>query len=192
MSSFFKNIPDDKVLKIFNQPLADKRNSIDSAAGKHENSALEQYQIKTQLAKFIFAACTDNTDAIQKLIERGASPNLANAHGTHMLSFAVQHNAWNATNLLLELGANVHMADNNGNTALHIAASEGNAKIAKLLIDHGANPTALNQNNEKPADAATQSAYFELSNALNGTSEWWAAFKKEDQVNIPGRYDAYH
>lgn len=197
MSGFFKHIPDDKVLEIFNQSLADKKTSTESAAQipmtiSPETLALEQYKTKTQLAKFIFAACTDNTDAIKKLINRGASPDLANMNGTSMLSFAVQHNCWSATNLLLELGANVNMANKEGNTALHLAASEGNAKIAKLLIDHGANPTAFNHNNEKPADAATQSANFELSAALNGTAEWWAAFKKEDQVNTFARYYAYH
>eukprot|EP00983_Pelagomonas_calceolata_P080432 1155146-Pelagomonas_calceolata.AAC.6 len=56
--------------------------------------------------------------------------------------------------VLLQRGAEVDKRDGQGNTALHYAAGYGRKEIAELLLDAGADLVALNNNQQKPVDAA--------------------------------------
>jgi hypothetical protein len=88
----------------------------------------------------MYAAYYGNAADVERLLDRGADPSLANPTGATALM-------WAATDLdkvrvLLEYGADVNARSNDGRTALVIAAGQfSNAPVVKLLLDYGAKPS---------------------------------------------------
>ena len=89
----------------------------------------------------MYAALYGDVDAMRRLLEAGADPNVASDGGSTALMLAV-HDA-DKTRLLLEAGANPNVRPDDGRTALIIAAGQfGSSAVVKLLLDHGANAAA--------------------------------------------------
>ena len=111
-------------------------------------------------------------DAVQWLLDRGASVNLqqndgwvsspdvtmqfgyhaiinaAIKHGVSPLHLA--HNSPETMQLLIQRGADVNARNNNNLTPLHLASARGRTKSMELLIRHGANVNARDKENSTP------------------------------------------
>ena len=91
-----------------------------------------------------------STEALQAIIDGGASVNTANMRNETALTLACVYNNKSAINVLLNARAEPNIADDNyGDTCLHKAVA-GNCSIEVLqaIIDHGANVNATNTRNE--------------------------------------------
>lgn len=102
------------------------------------------------------AAAALTSQAVDLLLEYGASPNLANAEGETPLHCAAQAYNDKAISALLEIGAQPNSTDRWGNTPLHLAAqvvsAEKNAYLTtfELLLKHHAHVNAINSSKETP------------------------------------------
>jgi len=93
---------------------------------------------------------------VQKLLNEGADPNIANKHGNtafHMAATAPLA----IMEKLLEYNPDLSLANRSGNTALHIAALEAKVDNVRALLTHGANPFAFNIAYAAPVDLAKRS-----------------------------------
>jgi glutaminase len=53
-----------------------------------------------------------------------------------------------------------------GRTPLHVAAANNQNAMVKFLLDKGADPNAVDENGEKPADAARQEGHLDVAKLL--------------------------
>ena len=89
-------------------------------------------------------ALIEATDAVARLLEHGADPDLADVSGDTALIHGARRDRSEIVDLLLAAGADPSRAGQNGNTALIVAAQKGHSHIADSLIDSGANLNAEN------------------------------------------------
>ncbi|CAN0233494.1 unnamed protein product [Lampetra fluviatilis] len=75
-----------------------------------------------------------------------------------------------AVRLLLEAGADPDCPDSTAWGPLHLAAKYGQARVVRLLLRHGADPTALNCNQNQPAEVASSDFVREM--LVQGQEEW--------------------
>jgi ankyrin repeat protein len=101
---------------------------------------------------FLRAAQSGDVTLMKLLLDHGADPKVATAHGVTALA-AASGIGWvegitfewsaaqslEAVKMCLDLGIDVNAADDEGRTALHGAAHKGRVEVIKLLVDHGAN-----------------------------------------------------
>lgn len=79
-------------------------------------------------------------DQLNKLLERGESPNAQDKAGYCALHYAARAGHLDICNLLISAGAEVNVVTKaGGSTPLHRAAMAGNPKVIQLLIEAGAN-----------------------------------------------------
>lgn len=98
--------------------------------GYSHDTALHQYAIKEELARY--------------LVAEGLNINIQNAYGRTPL---YTHSTVGAplVAVLLELGADVNLANNDGCTPLFTALANARVDTVKLLLEHGANINHKNQ-----------------------------------------------
>ena len=76
--------------------------------------------------------------ALNRALDEGADPNLADADGYNPLIFAVINNHTGCVARLIEAGARPNCQTNTSRTPLNSAASTGNAAIIRMLLAAGA------------------------------------------------------
>jgi ankyrin repeat protein len=90
------------------------------------------------------AGATCDERLVRVLLERGADPNGANAHGWTPLHQAAYSNLPLLARMLLEAGSRVEVsARGDGGTPLVVALFWGNRETAELLGEHGVHPRNL-------------------------------------------------
>jgi hypothetical protein len=93
-----------------------------------------------------WSTADDSGEAMKKLLELDANPNLPSSQGATPIMNAVQSNKIDHFNLLLQSGALVNARDNRGFTALHRAAEMGHTKFVEILLRNGADKTIVAEN----------------------------------------------
>ena len=76
--------------------------------------------------------------AINRALDEGADPNLADADGYNPLIFACENNHVDCATRLIEAGARLDCHTNQGRTPLNIAARYGHADMIRVLVAGGA------------------------------------------------------
>lgn len=99
----------------------------------------------------LLAACagaktTRDSGAIEKLIARGADPNLANREGNDALMLCARHGLIEAVIVLLEAGADPKRANRHGTTALMQASRGHLVETVRVLLRAGADRTQTDEN----------------------------------------------
>lgn len=185
MFSFFKEFPDELVLKIVSKMNSLERAQFALTCKQFNTAKLKLAKIDSDLHSAIINI-TFSTDVhkiedlakkIASYIEMGANVNMISPItrlpllcflGTEGCANAL--GAYYAAEILIKYGANINppMA-----TPLFLAALYGNAKIAKLFIDHGANGLIDNQ---KYGDVER---YPYLYHSIITNQNWQDAFQEE-------------
>lgn len=84
------------------------------------------------------AAYKGDVDAVQSLLQRGASVNAVRATGMTALMEAAYRGDTRVAKLLMDKDANIEAKDHDGHTALAWGVQFGTADVVKLLLDRGA------------------------------------------------------
>ena len=84
------------------------------------------------------AALSGDLAALNRALDEGADPNLADSDGYNPLIFAVTNNHTGCVERLIEAGARPNCQTNTSRTPLNSAASTGNAAIIRMLLAAGA------------------------------------------------------
>ncbi len=79
-----------------------------------------------------------DTKEVERLLDAGADPSLANNYGATPMGLAAEVADVEILKLLLDAGANVDSPNAEGMTTLMLVARTGNVEAAKLLLDRGA------------------------------------------------------
>ncbi len=97
-----------------------------------------------------------DVNIFQKLLERGANPNVFDKWGQSPLHLTVQEGDGNKIiNLLLAHDkVMIDHADEDGKTALHLAAYRSNVVAVRKLIEKGANPNIIDKEGQSPLHLA--------------------------------------
>ena len=93
---------------------------------------------------------------VRRLLEAGASVDVAEVDGTTPLHWAVEYDALPIVEVLLEYGADVTATNRYGVTPLAPACANGNATILERLLDAGADPNTRLQGGETPLMTAAR------------------------------------
>lgn len=114
---------------------------------------------------FFRAVKVDDERTLQRLIDGGIDPNLADpARGENGLVIAIREDSMRAFELLLRHPrTQVDQAAANGNTALMMAAFTGKLKAAQALLNRGA---AVNRKGWTPLHYAAASGATEIATLL--------------------------
>jgi ankyrin repeat protein len=111
---------------------------------------------------------------VQKLLEKGADPNIADSDGAVALAEACIGSRLNQNivKMLLDKGADVNHQEKNGATPLiYIAANnqttaENRAAVAKMLIDKGADKKIKDKDGRTALDWANKQGNKDLVDLL--------------------------
>ena len=76
--------------------------------------------------------------ALQKALEQGLDPDIANRNGWSLLMLAALEGAVPLGELLLAKNANIDGHNRSGETPLSLAAQKGHVPFLRLLLQHGA------------------------------------------------------
>ncbi len=122
------------------------------------------------------AAQSTDLEAMHLLVDHGADPDIASAHGDTALMVASgigwgyhysmnsidsQGPRWMETvKYCMQLGADVNAADDRGYTALHGAAYIGNNELIQYLVDKGGDVKAVAKDKNTVADMANGPTRF--------------------------------
>lgn len=101
-----------------------------------------------------FAAATNNIELVRQLLQRGTSPNHADAQGRSPLHLACSSGYTEIVKLLLDYGANPNMTDSLGNTPLHLAAVTSKTSVVVLLLKAGTNVLSFDRHGYNPLQLA--------------------------------------
>ncbi len=104
------------------------------------------------------AASVSNIVAVQKLLEKGANPNILDKEGMSPLHVAALYGREaEIFDLLVAHGkVSVDHVDGNGQTALHLAARNVNIGAVQKLLERGANPNITNKWGQSPLHVAAR------------------------------------
>lgn len=97
---------------------------------------------------------------VQLLLERGATPNPADANGATPLHSAALYGDPAMVENLIANGATVAARTNGGNTPLHYAALEGNFGIVEVLSRNGAGLDDENASGTRPLEYAVEKGHL--------------------------------
>ena len=92
----------------------------------------------TALSSYVWR---ERTDAVKKLLDRGADVNAQDNDGDAPLHGAAQNGNVEILDILLDKGANPNLKNKQGGTPLMWAAVYGHEDAARWLIEHGADPS---------------------------------------------------
>jgi ankyrin repeat protein len=94
------------------------------------------------ITPLMYTAWVGSVDAMRRLLDRGADPNLSNSAGSTALMLSATEIV--KLRLLKDRGARVNAASARGRTALFLAAmSDRSVDIVRLLISAGADPSVV-------------------------------------------------
>lgn len=104
------------------------------------------------------AATSSSNDpqAVRRLLEADADPNIANLNGVRPLHYAALVGNERNVVRLIAAGADPNASDNAGATALHYAAGLGRTGAVTTLIAEWADADATDDNGKTPADYARE------------------------------------
>lgn len=111
----------------------------------------------SELGTLIASVKDANREALQELIDQGASLKEAEADGTTALHWASYQDDVASAEILIRSGAEVDAANDLGATPLWIASLNGSAAMVGRLLDAGADPNAALQSGETPVMVAARS-----------------------------------
>jgi len=94
------------------------------------------------------AVMKNDQQALQMLLEQGASVNAPQIDGMTALHWAVYHDESEITKRLIAAGANVRTENRYGVTPLSIACRNGNTEIVEMLLGADADPNASSRGGE--------------------------------------------
>jgi len=103
-----------------------------------------------------YAALEGDVDAVRRLLNDGADPNISDSEGFTPLHFAAQSRSLDAAELLVAAGADPNAANGHGNSPLFVAVfnSRGEGELIQLLRAHGADPLRVNHYGQTPVGLA--------------------------------------
>jgi ankyrin repeat protein len=104
--------------------------------------------------------------AVQRLLQRGADPNVRAKDGATALHWAAHRNEIDAVRRLLRAGATPNVANVYGVTPLSLACLNGNATIVGALLDGGADANAPLPSGETPLMTAARTGNVAVVGAL--------------------------
>lgn len=104
--------------------------------------------------------------AATRLLEAGASVDVADKTGMRPLHVAAADGAADGARVCLAAGASVHAADASGATALHHAARYGHTTIARVLLAAGASARVAGPGGLTPHSIAARAGHAELRTLL--------------------------
>lgn len=113
-----------------------------------------------------YAAEWELSDAVSKLIQKGADSEAKNANGETPIFCAAKTDNPLVIEELVKNGCKLNVRDNLGSTPLHTAVRWGNAKSAKTLIELGADINAQNVSGKSPLSEAAISGKIEMARLL--------------------------
>ena len=123
---------------------------------------------------------------VRLLLEAGADPDVASAHG-HQVGNPLNVAARNASNplilkTLLDFGANVESSGIDGMTALIHASRRDNASFATLLLEYGANINATSAAGQTPLTTAVA---YNSHNVLRLLLDRWFEYSECPRLTGP-------
>lgn len=104
--------------------------------------------------KLRFAASTNNTELVEKLLLSGADPNSSDEHKRSPLHLAACRGYVDVVRILLRYGANPNIKDTLGNTPLHLAACTNHIPVVIELLDAGTDVSSHDKNGRNPIQLA--------------------------------------
>lgn len=104
--------------------------------------------------KLQFAASTNNTELVEKLLASGADPNSSDEYKRSPLHLAACRGYVDVVKLLLRYGANPNIKDTLGNTPLHLAACTNHIPVVIELLDAGTDVSSNDKNGRNPIQLA--------------------------------------
>ena len=105
--------------------------------------------------QLVTAAEKGNFEAVKKMLEYGADPNMRNNYGATPLSWAAEKGHTEMVKVLLEAGADPNMKNGNGSTPLGWAVYCGHTDSVKVLLEYGADPNIRDATGNTPLVWAT-------------------------------------
>ncbi|XP_068618545.1 ankyrin repeat domain-containing protein 54-like [Battus philenor] len=108
----------------------------------------------TRNQKLRFAASTNNSELVLKLLLSGADPNSSDEHKRSPLHLAACRGYAEVVKILLSHGANPNIKDTLGNTPLHLAACTNHIPVVIELLDAGTDVSSNDKNGRNPIQLA--------------------------------------
>lgn len=90
------------------------------------------------LEESLRAALDGDLVTVQRIVERGATPDTADQEGNSLLMLAARNGHANLVTYLVSRKASVNARNRFGDTALMAAALKGHIEVAKVLVGNGA------------------------------------------------------
>lgn len=108
------------------------------------------------------AAMDGDLRRVQRFIEKGTDPNLADNFGYTALHYSSRHGHVSVCSFLLKSGADSNAQTHGGSTALHRAAYCGHLQVVELLLENGADPTKTDSDRRTVLHKAAEGGHREL------------------------------
>jgi ankyrin repeat protein len=109
---------------------------------------------------------TDNADAVELLLQRGAFVDCVDMEDSQPLLIASYANNINIAQILVHFKANVNLAPRQGYSPLHHAAWEGHTAMCKLLLTAGAENDTQTRDKNTPLALACHGDYLDTISLL--------------------------
>jgi ankyrin repeat protein len=101
--------------------------------------------MRGEMTPLMYASFAGKTDAMKKLIQAGAKPDLRSKDGKTAIMLAAGWGDAAGVKTLLDAGARVDARTEDGLTAVMLAAARGTAESLKAIVDAGANVNVTNK-----------------------------------------------
>ncbi|KAG8574650.1 hypothetical protein GDO81_009261 [Engystomops pustulosus] len=109
------------------------------------------------------AAMDGDLKRVQRFVEKGTDPNLADNFGYTALHYSSRHGHLPVCSFLLKSGADSNAQTHGGSTALHRAAYCGHLQVVQMLLENGADPTKTDSDGRTALHKAAEGGHRDLS-----------------------------